>query len=98
MTDEDIEAILSRGKDLTSARGSMADKDKKGLLDFSTSDFTYQNFEGTDYSKQARPSEPRAPLLGGRSAQHSACSPRRAPLPLLSRAPLRPPTSPSCPI
>lgn len=54
VTDEDIEIILSRGKDLTSARTQLADKDKKGLLDFSSSDFAYQNFEGQDYSKQVR--------------------------------------------
>ncbi|KAG8457743.1 hypothetical protein KFE25_005756, partial [Diacronema lutheri] len=52
VTDEDIEVILSRGKDLTSARSQLTDKNKKGLLDFSSSDFAYQNFEGTDYSKQ----------------------------------------------
>jgi superfamily II DNA or RNA helicase len=52
VTDDDIEAILSRGKDLTTARSQLTDKDKKGLLDFSSAEFAYQQFDGVDYSKQ----------------------------------------------
>lgn len=50
LTDEDIDAILSRGKDLTDERTKLLDKDKKQLLDFSNADYAYQQFDGVDYS------------------------------------------------
>eukprot|EP00306_Pavlova_sp_CCMP459_P004759 CAMPEP_0185157904 /NCGR_PEP_ID=MMETSP1139-20130426/2073_1 /TAXON_ID=298111 /ORGANISM="Pavlova sp., Strain CCMP459" /LENGTH=1133 /DNA_ID=CAMNT_0027723009 /DNA_START=12 /DNA_END=3413 /DNA_ORIENTATION=+ len=51
VTDDDIDMILSRGKDLTTERSQLTEKEKKSLLDFSSADFAYQQFEGEDYTK-----------------------------------------------
>jgi hypothetical protein len=89
VTEADIDAILSRGKDLSAERASaLTDKEKKGLLDFSSTEFAYKNFEGEDFSKQARRTAPRSRCGALRSPVLASSPPRRrSPPPPAAAAP-----------